>query len=83
VTVSLFGAWNEDAPSAGQRFAAAVENIARSDLGRLCGWHEPIRGPDLVVSPTILTVSARIDALKLARGARAATGGQVEEIMKE
>jgi hypothetical protein len=83
VTVSLFGAWNDDAPIAGQRFAAAVENITRSDLGRLCGWHEPIRGPDLTTSPTILTVSARIDALKLARGARAATRGQIEEIMKE
>lgn len=83
VTVSLFGAWNEDAPKAGQRFAAAVENMTRSDLGRLCGWHEPIQGPDLTTSPTILTVSARIDAVKLAQGARAATRGQIEEIMKE
>jgi hypothetical protein len=83
VMVSLLGAWNDDAPVAGQRFAAAVENIARSDLGRLCGLHEPIRGPDLKVSPTILTVSAQIDARKLAAGARAATGGQIDEIMNE
>jgi hypothetical protein len=83
VTVSLFGAWNEDAPNAGQRFAAAIENISRSDLGRLCSLHEPIRGPDLATSPTILTVSARIDARKLAAGARAATGGQIDEIMNE
>ncbi len=83
VTVSLFGAWNDDAEHAGQRFAAAIENIARSDLGRLTGLHEPIRGPDLTVSPTILTVSTRIDARKLAQGARAATSGQIDEIMKQ
>ena len=83
VTISLFGAWNDDAPQAGQRFAAAVENIARSDLGRLCGCNEPIRGPELFTNPTILTVSARIDARKLASGARSATTGQVKEIMGE
>jgi hypothetical protein len=83
VVVSLLGAWGDDAPKAGQRFAAAVANIGRSDLGRLCGLHEPIRGPDLIVSPTILTVSAQIDARKLASGARAATGGQIDEIMNE
>lgn len=81
VTVQLFGAWGDDAENAGQRFAAAIGSIARSDLGRLCGLHEPIRGPDLKVTPTILTVSARIDGQKLARGARASTGGQIDEIM--
>ena len=83
VTVSLLGAWNDDAANAGQRFAAAVENMTRTDLGRLCGLHEPIRGPDLRISPAILTVSARVDARKLAAGARAATGGQLSEIMAE
>lgn len=82
VTIDLLGAWGDDAPSAGQRFAAAVESIARSDLGRLCGLHEPIRGPILKTSPTVLSLFAVIDAAKLASGARAATGSQIDEIMK-
>ena len=82
VTIDLLGAWNDDAPSAGQRFAAAVESISRSDLGRLCGLHEPIRGPILKTSPTVLSLFAVIDAAKLASGARAATGSQIDEIMK-
>ena len=82
VTIDLLGAWNDDAQSAGQRFAAAIESISRSDLGRLCGLHEPIRGPILKTSPTVLSLFAVIDAAKLASGARAATGSQIDEIMK-
>jgi len=59
-----------------------VESISRSDLGRLCGLHEPIRGPILKTSPTVLSLFAVIDAAKLASGARAATGSQIDEIMK-
>jgi hypothetical protein len=82
VTIDLLGAWNDDAQAAGQRFAAAIESISRSDLGRLCGLDEPIRGPILKATPTILTIYAVIDASKLASGARAATGSQIDEIMK-
>jgi hypothetical protein len=82
VTIDLLGAWNDDAEPAGQRFAAAIESISRSDLGRLCGLHEPIRGPILKTSPTVLSLFAVIDAAKLASGARAATGSQIDEIMK-
>ena len=82
VTVDLLGAWNDDAPAAGQRFAAAIEHIGRSDLGRLCGLNEPIRGPILKTSPTVLSIFAVVDADKLASGARAATSSQIDEIMK-
>ncbi len=82
VTVDLLGAWNDDAQPAGQRFAAAVESISRSDLGRLCGLNDPIRGPILKTTPTILSLYAVIDAARLASGARAATGSQIDEIMK-
>ena len=82
VTIDLLGAWGDDAQTAGQRFAAAVESIARSDLGRLCGLHEPIRGPNLKISPTVLSLFAVIDASRLASGARSATGSQIDEIMK-
>lgn len=82
VTIDLLGAWNDDAPAAGQRFAAAVESISRSDLGRLCGLNEPIRGPILKTTPTILSLYAVIDAARLAAGARSATGSQIDEIMK-
>jgi hypothetical protein len=82
VTIELMGAWNDDAPAAGQRFAAAVEAIGRSDLGRLCGLHELIRGPVLKTSPTVLSLFAVVDAAHLASGARAATSSQIDEIMK-
>jgi hypothetical protein len=82
VTIDLLGGWNDDAQTAGQRFAAALESIARSDLGRLCGLHEPIRGPILKTSPTVLSVFVVLDASRLSSGARAATGSQIDEIMK-
>jgi hypothetical protein len=83
LTIDLFGAWNADADTAGQRFAAALESISRSDLGRLCGLHEPVRGPILKTTPTMLSVYAVIDAARVASGLRAATGSQIEEIMKD
>ncbi|HEY1955211.1 MAG TPA: hypothetical protein VGH28_06350 [Polyangiaceae bacterium] len=82
VTIDLLGAWNDDASSAGQRFAAAAERIAESDLGRLCGLNVPIRGPILKTSPTVLSLFAVIDAERLASGAHSATGSQIDEIMK-
>lgn len=82
VTVDLLGAWNDDAPAAGQRFAAAAERIAESDLGRLCGLNAPIRGPILKTSPTVLSLYAVVDAERLASGAHAATSSQIDEIMK-
>lgn len=82
VMIDLFGAWNDDAASAGQRFAAALESVGRSDLGRLCGVHEPIRGPVLKTSPTVLSVYVVLDASRIASGLRSATGSQIDEIMK-
>ena len=82
VTVDLLGAWNDDAAAAGQRFAAAIEAVARSDEGLLFGWNQPIRGPILRVTPTVLSIYAVLDAARMAAGARAATGAQIEEIMK-
>ncbi len=82
VTIDLLGAWNDDAPAAGQRFAAALESIGRSNLGRLAGLNQPIRGPILKTSPTVLSIFAVIDAERLASGARSATASQIDEIMK-
>jgi len=82
VTIDLLGAWNDDAPIAGQRFAAAIERIGRSDLGRLCGLNQLIRGPVLKTSSTVLSLFAVVDAERLASGARAATSSQINEIMK-
>ncbi|HSQ65474.1 MAG TPA: hypothetical protein VLM85_19780 [Polyangiaceae bacterium] len=83
VTIVLLGAWNEDAQRSGERFAAIVSSMTREDLGRLCGLHEPLRGPDLRVGPQVLTLEATIDARKLAFGAHAATASQIGDIMKD
>jgi len=83
VTLDLFGAWGSDADVAGQRFAAALESVSRSDLGRLCGLNEPVRGPILKTSPTVLSVYVVLDAARIASGLRAATGSQIDEIMRD
>jgi hypothetical protein len=57
--------------------------MTREDLGRLCGLHEPIRGPDLKVGPNVLTLEATVDARKLASGLHAATASQVADIMND
>jgi hypothetical protein len=83
ITIVLMGAWKNDAAIAGERFAAAVSTILRSDFGRLCGAHEPIRGPDLEVGPDVLTVQVTLDAAHLAAGLRIATAPKIDEIMKD
>ncbi len=81
VTVTLLGAWGNDAKTAGDCFAAALNTIAHSGLGRLSGVDRPRRGPDLHTSPEALTVTLTVDALELVRGVRAATSAQIQEIM--
>ena len=44
--------------------------------------NEPVRGPVLKTTPTVLSVYVVLDAAKIASGTRAATGSQIEDIMK-
>ena len=81
-TLVLSGAWGQDAEKAGERLGAAVNTLANSALGKLCGVNQPFRGPDVRTTPTALFVEVVVDAGAVARGVRAATGAEVDEIMK-
>lgn len=81
-TLVLSGAWGEDAEKAGERLVAAVNTLANSALGKLCGVNQPFRGPDVRTTPTALFVDLVVDAEAVARGVRAATGAEVDEIMR-
>lgn len=81
-TLVLSGAWGADAPKAGERLVAAVDTLANSALGKLCGVNQPFRGPDVRTTPTALFVDLVVDASAVARGVRAATSAEVDEIMR-
>lgn len=81
-TLVLSGAWGDDAKAAGDRLVAAVDTLANSALGKLCGVNQPFRGPDVRTTPTALFVDLVVDASAVARGVRAATSAEVDEIMK-
>lgn len=81
-TLVLSGGWGNDAEKAGERLAAAVNTLSNSALGKLCGVNQPFRGPDVRTTPTALFVEVVVDPGAVARGLRAATGAEVDEIMK-
>jgi hypothetical protein len=79
--IVLLGAWNDDAPSAAQRLAAAYTVLEQSTLGRLIGLDKPMAGPNASYTADALTLEVSYDALALAHGVHAALEAEIEEIL--
>ena len=83
VRLALFGAWTAaDAEPAGARLAAAINTVASSALGKLCGLDRPLAGPTVARTGEALVADLVIRTLPLFRGLHAATGADVDDIMR-
>jgi hypothetical protein len=80
--IVLTGAWNDDAPTAAQRLAAAYTVLEQSALGRLIGLDKPVAGPNASFTADALTLEVTYDALALAHGVHAALDAEIEEILR-
>jgi hypothetical protein len=81
ITLVLTGGWGADAPKAADRLAAAFDALSATGLGRLAGLDHPLDIVHVEPLPDALRLTVALDALGLARGARAAMGAEVSEIM--
>jgi hypothetical protein len=81
LTLILVGGWGADAPKAADRLAAAFDALSATSLGRLAGLEHPLNLVHVEPLPDALRLTVALDALGLARGARAAMGAEVSEIM--
>jgi hypothetical protein len=81
VTLVLVGGWGPDAPKAADRLAAGFDFLSATSLGRLAGLDHPLNIVRVEPLPDALRLTVALDALGLARGARAAMGAEVSEIM--
>jgi hypothetical protein len=81
ITLVLTGGWENDARVAADRLAAAFDALSATPLGRLAGLDHPLDLVHVEPLPDALRLTVALDALALARGARAAMGAEVIEIM--
>jgi hypothetical protein len=81
ITLVLTGGWGNDARTAADRLAAAFDALSDTPLGRLAGIDHPLDLVQVEPLPDALRLTVALDALALARGARAAMGAEVSEIM--
>ena len=81
ITLVLTGGWGADAPKAADRLAAAFDALSATGLGRLAGLDHPLNVARVEPLPDALRLTVALDPLGLARGARAAMGAEVSEIM--
>jgi len=81
VTLVLTGGWGSDAPAAADRLAAAFATLAATPMGGLSGLDHPLAPPRVEPFPDAVRLTVSLDALALARGARALGGAEMSEIM--
>jgi hypothetical protein len=81
VRIVLLGGWGDDAAKAADRLRSAYGVLAADPLGRLTGLDQPIDGPRTSGDAGALCLDVTVDAMTLARGLRAATGGTLDEII--
>lgn len=82
VTAAILGAFGEQGPEAAQRLSAVVDVIAASAIGKLMGLDHPTAPFQARNTAEAAILEGSVDALSVARGARAVSGAQVAEIMK-
>jgi hypothetical protein len=81
VTLVLTGGWGADAAAAADRLAAAFDALSATPLGHLAGLDHPLGSVRVDSFPDAVRLRVALDALALGRGARAATGAEISEIM--
>jgi hypothetical protein len=80
-TLVLLGGWNDLAEKAAIHLEAAFRRMMDQPLARLCGGDKPRAGPTTHGAADAITLKVTLDAMSVARGLRAATAANVDEIM--
>jgi hypothetical protein len=81
LTLVLTGGWGDDGERAADRLAAAFDALGATSLGRLSGLDHALSLAKVERFPDALRLTVALDAMGLARGAAAAMGAEVAEIM--
>jgi hypothetical protein len=79
----LAGAWADRATEARERVEHAYGALAGSGLGRLLGLDRPAAPPVVSATPEAIVLDAHLRLGPLARGLADASGGGINEIMRE
>jgi hypothetical protein len=79
--IVVMGAWKDDAPAAATRLSAAIDTLAASAIGTLCGFDKPSAGPTVRATDDALIADFTVRALPIFRGLKAATGASIDEVM--
>jgi hypothetical protein len=79
--IVVMGGWKDDAPAAATRLVAAIDTLASSAIGRLCGFDKPTAGPTVRAGDDALVADLTVRALPVFRGLKAATGASIDEVM--
>ena len=80
-TLVLVGGWGEAGKEAAERLKSAFGALSATGLGRLAGLDRPVGEVQAAPLQDALRLTVVLDPLLLARGARAALGAEVAEIM--
>jgi hypothetical protein len=80
-TLVLTGGWGAKADDAAERLRAAYDAFSATGLARLAGLDQPLEPVHVDALPDALRLTVALDPNALARGARAAMGAEISEIM--
>ncbi len=80
-TLVLTGGWGANAADAAERLRAAFDALSATGLARLAGLDRPLEPVRVDALPDALRLTIALDPIALARGARAAMGAEISEIM--
>lgn len=80
-TIVLAGGWGAKASDAAEHLRAAFDALSATGLSRLAGLDRPLEPVRVDAVPDALRLRVVLDAVTLARGARAAMGAEISEIM--
>ncbi len=80
-TLVLTGGWGAKAGEAAERLRAAFGALSATGLARLAGFDHPLTPVQVEGMPDALRLTVALDPVALARGARAAMGAEISEIM--
>ncbi|MFO0675628.1 MAG: hypothetical protein U0169_03780 [Polyangiaceae bacterium] len=82
IGLRVFGAWGDAAGAAGTRLRAWADTFADSAFGRLLELEGPVHAAELASDRNSLTLEGSFDSMALARGIRAATSAQIDEVVR-
>ncbi|HSN97590.1 MAG TPA: hypothetical protein VLS89_04800, partial [Candidatus Nanopelagicales bacterium] len=82
VTIAVAGDFSASGPAASEALLAAWNELAASSFGHLLGLDAPVEPPLPTHAKDAVAIAVELDPGRLARGIRAATGAEIEEIMR-